>query len=431
MNQKNLKGFILFLVVALCLSGMPAYASALDEKDTLLEEIAPVSSTTEGGYEEPSAIATPTELLLSDPSSDPEDLSLQTDGKESETPDEAPEEVLPGEEPGEQKITEPVSAPVEEDPDDGSKEDPPKDILPDVTPVPGEPEKPALEGEGTISEEQLPERPGTAETIDEAELPELSDELSIRMEDYRYTLLFDANGGNGQMSALTDRTNGKTFTLPYNTFRRTGYSFEEWNTMPDGSGESISNRAKLTSPAEEDGATITLYAQWLPVSYRITYKNLLPADSNPNPISYTFGQSVALLPLSRPGFSFDGWFEDVFLHSPVSVLNEDGLSAKGLTVYAKWTAARYSIAFDGNSLGRGNVRGNMKTLKDRLCGKTYTLPSNGFKMDGYTFLGWSTDPYAFIPLYHNRAHVSNLSLNEGETVTLYAVWQANSLRNEN
>ena len=70
----------------------------------------------------------------------------------------------------------------------------------------------------------------------------------------------------------------------------------------------------------------------------------------------------------------------------------------------------------------------MNTMTNRLCGRSYALTGNAFRLDGYTFLGWSTDPYAYVPMYLNRARITNLTTQNGATVTLYAVWQANSLR---
>ena len=440
MNQKIKKGFVLFLVMSLCLSGVPGFAFAQEEDQSILSELFSFFSSPEAAVETPLP-ASPTELIVpiaSDapftflPETEEESILLQEGRPEAGEGDpidenlreEAVSDALPAEE--EEMISD---QPSEESalPDDGQEsgqEDLAESRDADVAEEPVTEERTESEEESAGTEEKLPETSAEEQAYPEAEASRLPEE-------WRYTVIFDGNGGIGQMSAQGDRINDKGFILPYNTYRRMGYTFAGWNTAPDGSGSAYPDRAKLLMPADEDGAEILLYAQWQPNEYRITYKNVLPGDDNPNPLSYTYGESVALQPLSREGFCFDGWFTDGFFPAEVSTLNEDGLSAKALTVAAKWTPMKYTISFDGNALGRGTVRGTMKDLAGRQCGKTYTLPGNAYRMEGYSFLGWSTDPYAFVPEYHNRARVTDLTLTDGETVTLYAVWQAKSLRNAN
>jgi uncharacterized repeat protein (TIGR02543 family) len=70
-------------------------------------------------------------------------------------------------------------------------------------------------------------------------------------------LIFDANGGTGTMSALKPNA-GSDVTLPANTFTKSGYTFNGWNTKADGTGTSYLDKAKLTNLT----ADLTLYAQW-------------------------------------------------------------------------------------------------------------------------------------------------------------------------
>ena len=71
-----------------------------------------------------------------------------------------------------------------------------------------------------------------------------------------YTISFNANGGSGSMSSKSV-TAGSSIVLPSNTFTRSGYTFNGWNTKADGSGMSYDEEEKLTI-----SENLTLYAQW-------------------------------------------------------------------------------------------------------------------------------------------------------------------------
>ncbi|MBO5834493.1 MAG: InlB B-repeat-containing protein [Bacteroidales bacterium] len=72
-----------------------------------------------------------------------------------------------------------------------------------------------------------------------------------------YRVIFNANGGNGTMADQVFEA-GVSQTLVSNTFIRSGYTFIGWNTAPDGSGTSYTDRQVVI--LTED---ITLYAQWM------------------------------------------------------------------------------------------------------------------------------------------------------------------------
>ena len=250
--------------------------------------------------------------------------------------------------------------------------------------------------------------------------------LYAKWSPYTYSVRFEPNGGYGTMDSLEGCIVGRSYSLKNNTFKRTGYTFAGWNTAPDGSGTGYVNRSRVTSLASENGAVITLYAQWTEVTYRITYRNVKASDVNPNPVSYSVRQSIVLQGLTREGYVFEGWYKESSFRTPVITINENLDSSGAITVYAKWSQCKYDILFDGNAQGRGNVTGTMRPLTNRLFGRTYALTSCSYRLSGYVFLGWSTDPNASEPTFLNRTRISDTTLGHtitnGETVTLYAVW---------
>lgn len=225
----------------------------------------------------------------------------------------------------------------------------------------------------------------------------------------------------GKMTDMTGLTCGKVYTLKANGFKRTGYTFAGWALTPEGE-MTYANRAKFSNLWQEDGEAVTLYAKWTPVVYKITYQKLIGADENPNPQTFTVEDTVELAEPYRPGCVLLGWYLDSSYKKPIAEIPA-GSRASNLTLYARWEnngrGYEYTLAFDGN----GAASGKMSAQTKRYNGTMYTLPSNGFKWPGHTFLGWSPDPNADTPTWTNRARVGNLAGKEGQTVTLYAVWK--------
>jgi uncharacterized repeat protein (TIGR02543 family) len=97
-----------------------------------------------------------------------------------------------------------------------------------------------------------------------------------------YTVTFNANGGSGTMSP---ETASSATALTLNTFTRTGYAFNGWNTAADGSGTSYADGASYPFTS-----SITLYAQWAVVIYHPTGFPLSTGSDSaacPAPTSYT------------------------------------------------------------------------------------------------------------------------------------------------
>lgn len=77
----------------------------------------------------------------------------------------------------------------------------------------------------------------------------------------RYTVAFDANGGSGTMAPQAF-TYDAAQALAAASFTRAGCTFAGWNTAADGSGTSFADETSVVNLSAEDGASVTLYAQW-------------------------------------------------------------------------------------------------------------------------------------------------------------------------
>ncbi|MCR5473757.1 MAG: InlB B-repeat-containing protein, partial [Lachnospiraceae bacterium] len=122
----------------------------------------------------------------------------------------------------------------------------------------------------------------------------------------KYTISFDANGGTGEM-APQKADKGETVQLKANEFTRSGYFFKNWNTKPDGFGESYDDKQPVK--LEND---MTLYAQWTedkPEEYTVTV-TVSPKKSGTAKASVNSGKTgtkVTLKAVSKAGYKFKKW----------------------------------------------------------------------------------------------------------------------------
>ena len=77
-----------------------------------------------------------------------------------------------------------------------------------------------------------------------------------------YIIIFDANGGTGEMANQTIFYNTTT-NLTENTFTKIGCTFDGWNTNADGTGTAYDNGQEVTNLTQINNEEIVLYAQWL------------------------------------------------------------------------------------------------------------------------------------------------------------------------
>ncbi len=117
----------------------------------------------------------------------------------------------------------------------------------------------------------------------------------------------ESNNAGGSMSAQTF-TYDVDQPLKNNEFTNPGYSFEGWALAPNSpfiysDGESVKN---LTP-----SGSITLYAQWKPITYTISYTLGSGASGVNNPTTYTIETSDITLKAPsgiKTGYRFLGWY---------------------------------------------------------------------------------------------------------------------------
>lgn len=249
-----------------------------------------------------------------------------------------------------------------------------------------------------------------------------------------YTIRFDAGGGSGKMKDQP-AVEGAAATLTKNAFTRKGYVFAGWEcTDPSGSVHILGNAAPLEQlPIPEvGGQTLTLYAQWMPISYTIAFQPN-GGDGSMAPQVRDYDDFDSPLPESgftRHGYVFQGWAtapkgKAVYADGQEITKNLTDKDGAVINLYAVWQAETYTVVFDG----AGADGGDMAAFSIAYDAKT-ALPANRLTRTGYTFQGWALEEGGNLA-FANKAKVLNLIDEENAdsqdgTVTLYAVWAPNT-----
>lgn len=167
----------------------------------------------------------------------------------------------------------------------------------------------------------------------------------------------------------------------------------------------------------------TLYVKWLPNDYTIYFS--ANGGSGSMPSQAAVWDTELILPnneFSRWGYQFTSWkntFGDGKIYFAQETVKNLGGEIQGdrVTLYAQWKPIQYHIAFAENG---GNGQMDPITVKydqvQNLPDCTFTPP------EGMEFAGWSLTQGGAVR-YKNQASVRNLTAQEGDTVTLYAVWR--------
>ena len=214
-----------------------------------------------------------------------------------------------------------------------------------------------------------------------------------------YTVTFNANKGSGSMAAQA-YTESISQDLTANTFTRTGYDFAGWNTEADGNGTSYSDEEAITVTSD-----MTLYAQWQPHAYNITYNLDAGTNDSSNPATYTIeSDAITLADPTRFGFVFDGWTYEGQDTPTKSVTIAQGTYGD-LTYTAHWTfnpiatitpETGYAELYDGHTLTGTGGTNTYIVIKDgaivTLAGATITdIPDdNKHRWSGITCEGDAT-----------------------------------------
>ena len=195
-----------------------------------------------------------------------------------------------------------------------------------------------------------------------------------------HKVTFDSTGGSAVDTQLVG--DGEKASAPANP-TRTGYTFAGWSTDATGGAAYDFNAAPVTGD-------LTLYAQWTPNTYTVTFNSNGGTPVTSATVEY--GQTVTKpADPTLDGKVFVGWTTDAAGTRPYGF----GTPVTGdLTLYAKWTdvgETYRTVTLDlkeGADYPTTALQSMTLFVKD---GEKLAIPDPAPTRDGYRLAGWTTD----------------------------------------
>ena len=204
------------------------------------------------------------------------------------------------------------------------------------------------------------------------------------------TITFDGNGATSGSTASQVINTDASATLNANGYTRTGYTFNGWNTVANGSGTAYTDQANYTMGT----SNVTLYAQWLAAS-----SPTLSAATLSSALSSTYGTASSGMGFTASGANLTGNItataqsgyevssDNTTFSSSVSV-------ASGATVYARFAATQAAGTYDNatavvlSSAGATDVNVSTSASGNTVSQKLLTL--NGLTAENKVYDGLTT-----------------------------------------
>ena len=248
--------------------------------------------------------------------------------------------------------------------------------------------------------------------------------LYAKWEANKYQVVFDPNTGSGNMENQ-EFTYGQEQQLKANQFTKEGYTFNGWNTQANGAGQAYADLASVSNLATE--GQVTLYAQWQANNYTVKFDaNGGQGKMQDQQFEYDKAQKLSENAFTKENYTFAGWATsqngDVVYTDAKEVKNLTTANNGEVTLYAVWTENdSYNVVYDNNY--DSQVPSDPQKV---YLGVNYTIKSETPSREGYTFVGWNTDKAATEAQYSPNQEVEGgIGQTKDQTVTLYAIWQAN------
>ena len=156
----------------------------------------------------------------------------------------------------------------------------------------------------------------------------------------KYTIIFDRNTGLGTMPNQL-LTYDQNENLNENTYTKTGYTFNGWNTKEDGTGNFYLDKQNVINLST--GENITLFAQWKPNAYFIDYHSNGGSGTQMQRQQIEYGEETTLMPnqYSNENLFFVGWNtkEDgtgTYYADEQQIQNLTSINGEIINLYAIW-----------------------------------------------------------------------------------------------
>ena len=200
-----------------------------------------------------------------------------------------------------------------------------------------------------------------------------------------YTVIFDANGGSGEMYNQAF-TYGESEKLIPNTFYRTDYKFVGWATTPNGNAVCTDEMAVLNLSTQANDE-VTLYAVWTENIYTVVFDaNGGNGEMSDISLTYDVAEQLPANTFYRTGYTFVGWAVtpngSVFYTDEEDVLNITTKDKTTMTLYAVWSANNSGLTITLPDSNDAQIALQQVTSENTV---TFTAA------DGFDSYGWYID----------------------------------------
>lgn len=225
-----------------------------------------------------------------------------------------------------------------------------------------------------------------------------------------------------------------------------GYDNKDTTPHADTDAVKLVNGNGTTGPYDFNGS-----GEWVEVVFTTTYDVQLLSTEEVNGKNVELGKVTVkdkkydtITTPERAGYTFAGWYDSEsnantnngttgLVINNLGVTLKTKLFAETPTLYAAWKAIDYTVQFDANNgsyntLPAGYTAYAVDNGKFTVVGKTFissdsAKPLNEPERTGYEFKGWAKTKTATTVLTDDE--LKALSNKANDTVTLYAIWEAN------
>lgn len=222
--------------------------------------------------------------------------------------------------------------------------------------------------------------------------------LNAQWTPWKHTVRYDANAKNDTsvkgIPASQSKTANVDIKLSSDVPTRNGYTFLGWNTQADGKGTAYAAGAIYKN--DQNGGTVTLYAQWTPWKHTVHYDKNVPANSSsqtvtnmPEDQTKTFDEKLNLstkIP-KREGYNFVGWLLEygtaIAVVSPGTAYERDQ-NGGTYVLKAQWEPWKHTVHYDANGGDQSSVPNDQKKTYEQNMNVATKVPTR----NEYKFLGW-------------------------------------------
>lgn len=222
--------------------------------------------------------------------------------------------------------------------------------------------------------------------------------LNAQWTPWKHTVRYDANAKNDTsvkgIPASQSKTANVDIKLSSSVPTRNGYTFLGWNTKTDGKGTAYAAGAIYKN--DQNGETVTLYAQWTPWKHTVHYDKNVPANSSsqtvtnmPEDQTKTFDKKLDLstkIP-KREGYNFVGWLLEygtaIAVVSPGTAYERDQ-NGGTYVLKAQWEPWKHTVHYDANGGDQSSVPNDQKKTYEQNMNVATKVPTR----NEYKFLGW-------------------------------------------